>query len=472
MSVSLAEIVAAARGGAASFVAESAGYIVLALADGALRSFRTSSAAPDAWTARLDEQGDLIAGGSGRMDSEEAVEQALRQLLAELLRAVRTPSPNLQRVAGREAVTGLAHLVVELEAALVPVNRKAARRSLARLCRETLRAIERGLEAAPSLRGQNDLPKPAAGPAEAAAQPREVHPASGRAQGAPEDGVRSAIAADDVAELAIDIVFEDSCGVADAPPATLDFTALLSPVPQPVAAREVDAPEPPVEHSAAPSVLPFAAETPEPILAAAARPESVVPARPAPVEPLELTGAAPPVVARVAAFEVPPLEVAADRVEEQDEGREETPTRIWAPVVLEDAPAAEWEDPLSWAAELTQGDDAPCEETTVDWTVAEQTEVTAPYEPLEEVAAAREEESSSSAEAERVDGERSEPSGGHDTTSRSAVSSTPPLPLRLSRRPPSDVAELLARHGWARKTDEAELFEGLGRLASLERSLG
>lgn len=455
MSVSLAEIVAAARGGAASFVAESAGYIVLALADGALRSFRTSSAALDAWTARLDEQGDLIAGGPGRMDSEEAVEQGLRQLLAELLRSVRTPSPNLQRVANRDGATGLAHLVVELEAALVPVNRKAARRSLARLCRETRRAIERGLEAAPSLRGDEDLPRPVAEPT-MASQPRERHLVSECAQGAPEDGVVSA-AGDAVAELAIDVVFEDGCGVPDAPPAALDFTALLSPVPQPAAARDTYAPEPaaPVERSAAPSVLPFAAETPEPILAAAARPESAVPARPAPVEPLELTGAAPPVAARPAAFEVPPLEVEASAAEEQ-EGREETPTRIWAPVVLEDAPRDEWEDPRSWAAELAEGDEAPCEETSVDWTVAEQTEVTAPYEPLEEVAAVREEESTSAV----------------DTTSRPAVGSAAPPPLRLSRRPPSDVAELLARHGWARKTDEAELFEGLGRLASLERSLG
>lgn len=427
MSVSLAEIVAAARSGAASFVAESAGYIVLALADGALRSLRTSSAAWDAWTARLDEQGDLIAGGPAQMESEEAVEQGLRQLLGELLRSVRTPSPNLQRVADRDALTGLAHLVVELEAALVPVNRKAARRSLARLCRETRRAVERGLEAPPSLRQAR--PKPVADPTEVARPPQEQQSAS------------DAVSADD-GELSIDVVFEERSDGADAvPAATLDFTALLSPVPQPAAARAVDASEPAAGEEPAPSILPFSADTPEPILAAAAGPERVEPQPP--IAPLELTEVAPPVAARSEAFEVPPLEVAAAGGEEQDATREETPTRIWAPVVLDEAPRAEWEDPSRWAAELADDAvDAPGDETAVDWTVAEQTEVTAPYAPLEAPA-----------------------------STHGSASATPP-PLRLSRRPPSDVAELLARHGWARKTDEAELFEGLGRLAGLERSLG
>src|SRR5690606_15320414 len=143
MSVTLAEIVAASKHGGTSFVAESAGYLVLALADGALRALRSSAAPLDVGSARLDDQGDVVAGALRRGQTEEESERELRQLLGVLLGAVRTQSPNLARVAAREDSVGLLHLVVELEAALVPVNRKAARRSLARLCRETARALER-----------------------------------------------------------------------------------------------------------------------------------------------------------------------------------------------------------------------------------------------------------------------------------------------------------------------------------------
>src|SRR5690606_4365856 len=102
-------------------------------------------------------------------------------------------------------------------------------------------------------------------------------------------------------------------------------------------------------------------------------------------------------------------------------------------------------------------------------------EVTAPYEPFEEDL----EEPTSDA---GPPAEPATPRAGdhHPVAADSREPSEPPVEespaepptLRLSRRRPSDVAELLARHGWARKTDETELFEGLGRLAELERSLG
>src|SRR5690606_2907292 len=75
----------------------------------------------------------------------EVQEVVLRQVLGELLAEVRTPFPNLSRVASRDETRGLGSLVTELEAALVPVNRRAAKRSLSRLSRETHRALERGL---------------------------------------------------------------------------------------------------------------------------------------------------------------------------------------------------------------------------------------------------------------------------------------------------------------------------------------
>ncbi len=144
MSVSIAEIVAAARQGQASLVCESAGYIVLGLADAAARSPR--DIAPT--DVGIDEQGDGTCAPGAAPAPDEVAERRIRRLLGWLLAEARTPSPNLARVAERAGTAGLSHLVVELEAALVPVNRKAARRSLARLFRETTRALERGVAVA------------------------------------------------------------------------------------------------------------------------------------------------------------------------------------------------------------------------------------------------------------------------------------------------------------------------------------
>jgi hypothetical protein len=143
MSVSIAEIVAAARAGQASLVSESAGYVVLGLADASAKVARIASPAE----VGIDEQGDVVCSATLAADPS-AAERRIRRLLGYLLAETRTPSPNLLRVAERQDLVGLSHLVVELEAALVPVNRKAARRSLARLCRETARALERGVSPA------------------------------------------------------------------------------------------------------------------------------------------------------------------------------------------------------------------------------------------------------------------------------------------------------------------------------------
>lgn len=142
MSVSIAEIVAAVRAGEASLVSESAGYVVLGLADAAAKQARAFQPGD----VGIDEQGDIVCRGASA--SPEHAERRIRDLLGWLLAGARTPSPNLRRVAERPDAAGLPHLVVELEAALVPVNRKAARRSLARLCRETTRALERGVKEA------------------------------------------------------------------------------------------------------------------------------------------------------------------------------------------------------------------------------------------------------------------------------------------------------------------------------------
>lgn len=138
MSVSLRDVVLAVRYGDAALVGESAGYAILGAADLALRSRQL---------ATIDSVG-LTADGvitlEGAPCSAEEAEAGLRSLLALLLSLVRTPAPNLARVAARGTSNGILGLVQELEAALVPVNRKAARRTLARLERETKKSAALG----------------------------------------------------------------------------------------------------------------------------------------------------------------------------------------------------------------------------------------------------------------------------------------------------------------------------------------
>jgi hypothetical protein len=139
MRVTLAHLVAVARQGDASLVSESAGYIVLALADLAQRAPRLFLPAE----VELEENGDVVSVGGAEADAT-LVEARIRRLLAWLLSESRVRNLNLERVSERGASAGLAHLVVELEAALVPVNRKAARRTLSRLYREVARCLSRG----------------------------------------------------------------------------------------------------------------------------------------------------------------------------------------------------------------------------------------------------------------------------------------------------------------------------------------
>jgi hypothetical protein len=87
---------------------------------------------------------------AGTPTSEQEAEGQLRHLLKELLDAASSLTPALARIAGRPCQDDLPGFVAELEAALIPVNRAAARRALARLSRETARAIEQGLALEPA----------------------------------------------------------------------------------------------------------------------------------------------------------------------------------------------------------------------------------------------------------------------------------------------------------------------------------
>jgi len=139
MSVTLSEVKRAARAHRAPLAGESAGYLVLALADQVLAAPRLVQAAD----IELTEDGALRVG-SGHASSDVDAELALRRALDQLLLVASSGSAALTRASRRTAPLGLSALVRELEAALIPVNRSAARRALARVHRETARALESG----------------------------------------------------------------------------------------------------------------------------------------------------------------------------------------------------------------------------------------------------------------------------------------------------------------------------------------
>src|SRR5688572_952245 len=132
MTVSLVEVALAAHSRQAPLPAESAGYLVLAVADQVALAAR--SVRKDA--IELNEDGSVKLSAA-EPATEAQAEQQLRALLAELLRSASSLTPALVRVSSKPPLANLAALVSELEAALIPVNRGAARRALARLSRET-----------------------------------------------------------------------------------------------------------------------------------------------------------------------------------------------------------------------------------------------------------------------------------------------------------------------------------------------
>lgn len=140
MTVTLLDVLAAGRARQASVVAETAGSVVLALADQVAHLPRRLTAS----AIELLPEGGLRLDG-GEATSEAVNERALRRLLSSLLGLTRGTAPGLSRVGVRPSRGNLAAFVHELEVALVPVNRAAGRRALARLHRETVRALAAGI---------------------------------------------------------------------------------------------------------------------------------------------------------------------------------------------------------------------------------------------------------------------------------------------------------------------------------------
>jgi len=172
MSVTLLEVMAAAQARRAPLVAELAGYLVLGAADqsaGAPRRMRAADVV-------LAEDGSVRVVGAGNACASDAAEESLRSLLGALMQVASSATPALFRSTQRSPGAGVDALIGELETALIPVNRAAARRALSRLHRETARALESGYVDVPAFEAQNPEAPPAALEAREPAPPDRVDP--------------------------------------------------------------------------------------------------------------------------------------------------------------------------------------------------------------------------------------------------------------------------------------------------------
>ena len=135
--VNIAQVMAVSERRHASMPAELAGCIALTAAD-ALASTPVEIAPHH---LMLFDDGNVRTCGGAPCD-EETAERALRQLLDRLLVSACSVTPALLRAARRPSQGRVAAVVRELEIALIPTNRGAAKRALARLCREVSRALD------------------------------------------------------------------------------------------------------------------------------------------------------------------------------------------------------------------------------------------------------------------------------------------------------------------------------------------
>lgn len=125
----------------AALPAELAGSLVLAAAD-ALVSLSLRIGPHE--LVLLEDGTVRVCGGTPA--DELSSEQSLRELLDQLLLCSSSVTPSLLRASRRPSRGNVAEFVRELEVALIPTNRGAARRALARLYREVASALQQSPE--------------------------------------------------------------------------------------------------------------------------------------------------------------------------------------------------------------------------------------------------------------------------------------------------------------------------------------
>ncbi|MCC6521131.1 MAG: hypothetical protein IT373_00585 [Polyangiaceae bacterium] len=224
--VSLTEVIRAAQARATSLVPESSGYLVLAMAK-AMGGAARRLDADEVW---LSTEGSVALAGPRRTCDPPAAAAELRQVFRELLEHAKGNMPALAAAAQPRPERDVARLVQEVATALIPINHGAARRALARMARETLRARDRGQLAPP--------------PRAPEAAPAATPPAQTDATGGPEAVVAAPVGGEPAAPAPVPPAPEM------APSAAEPLAAVTGPAAPAPTAPIVEAPTAPVEPEA------------------------------------------------------------------------------------------------------------------------------------------------------------------------------------------------------------------------------
>ena len=168
-SVTLDEVFTVVGARRVPLAPELAGYLVLEIAEHA----DPNGGEVDPRAVFVSEEGTVALVKPRREGHAGDAEASIRAMLARLLDASGSQTPALAAAGKRKNLVGLLALAEELETALIPVNRAAGRRALARLARE-VRRVTLGV-------GRNALPSSSDG----APSSRRASYASYPAHGAP-----------------------------------------------------------------------------------------------------------------------------------------------------------------------------------------------------------------------------------------------------------------------------------------------
>lgn len=309
-SVTLEDVFTVVEGKRVPLAPELAGYLTLEVADGS----QATGGQVDPRTVYISEEGTVALVRPKSAAPTGDAETSVRAILAKLLDASGSATPALTASARRKAGAGLPALVAELEAALIPVNRAAGRRALARLAREVKRVtLGVGRNASvppPALRPTAPRSFPKDSPEEVMTGP-DAPPGPRGSVASFSDEALTAKRTNQLADLAAQMNAPDlvglnmpaghpgapkpalpSLGLTPPPhPGTAGPTPGLSP-PPPVVAKSGAAPAPPAASAPAPPVAP-----PLPVRAGG----------PPPVPPPRAGGPLPPPPARAGAPASPPV---------------------------------------------------------------------------------------------------------------------------------------------------------------------
>ena len=170
-SVTLEEVFGVVNAKRVPLAPELAGYLALEIAEGA----DAAGGDIDPRFVFIGEEGTVGLVRPKRDGATGSAEGSVRSILARLLESSGSQTPALGTASKRRAGGGLPSLVEELEAALIPVNRAAGRRALARLAREVKR-VTLGVGRNASIPPEQPPPSRRSSPSYASVQP-EPRPA-------------------------------------------------------------------------------------------------------------------------------------------------------------------------------------------------------------------------------------------------------------------------------------------------------